>query len=468
MPPISLPYHSDSSIIFNAIRTLPYCCWLDSGKPNSRSGRYDIMTARPRQRWISKAGITTIDENLSNEEQASAPKILSTEAPLTLINKASKTLTIKYAANNDHTTHNLPFAGGILAYFSYALGREQIGIEQGSPSHCQLPDMVAGLYEWAIIQDHQLKVCYLSFLPDCAKTTLAEIQALVESISTQEPAKAFKMGVLHSNTSAQEYYGKIAQINDYIHAGDCYQVNFSQCFSANYQGDPYTAYLNLRHKMASPFSAFMDIGENQAVMSLSPERLLQTQGNKVLTQPIKGTVARNNNHDIDQNNALALQASDKNRAENLMIVDLLRNDLGKNCIPGSIQVPALFALESYPNVHHLVSSVTGVIAEGKTALDVFQGCFPGGSITGAPKKRAMEIIEELENCQRSIYCGSIAYINVNGDMDSNITIRTIACDGQKLYCWGGGGIVADSKADEEYQESLTKIGAILRILEEFQ
>ena len=205
----------------------------------------------------------------------------------------------------------------------------------------------------------------------------------------------------------------------------------------------------------------MDLGENQAILSLSPERLLSIQQQEALTQPIKGTIARDSIQEIDKANADTLQASIKNRAENLMIVDLLRNDLGKNCIAGSIKVPQLFKLESYPNVHHLVSSITGTIKKEVSALDVFEGCFPGGSITGAPKKRAMEIIEELEECQRSVYCGSIAYINAKGDMDSNITIRTIACDGEKLYCWGGGGIVADSTIEEEYNESLTKINALL-------
>jgi para-aminobenzoate synthetase component 1 len=484
MPITALPYYPDSTVIFTALRSLPFSCWLDSGKPKSTSGRYDIMSAAPSQRWISKGGSTEIHhyqyaDNGSNQQPTTTET--STEAPLALIKKASDQLALVTESDELNKGHQaLPFSGGIIAYFSYELGRKQLSIAQQSPGDCALPDMVAGLYQWAVIQDHQLHQCFLISRPACDPSLLNDVLQRLEQLaadktlskqSTDKQTVPFRIGELTSNTSAQRYHQKIARINDYITAGDCYQVNFSQCFSADYQGDPYAAYIHLRSAMASPFSAFMDIGtdsKQQAILSLSPERLLQTQAKHALTQPIKGTIARDQDSEKDKNNAQTLQASSKNRAENVMIVDLLRNDLGKNCIPGSIKVPALCELESFPNVHHLVSSVTGIIAEEKTAFDVFQGCFPGGSITGAPKKRAMEIIEELEDCQRSIYCGSIAYINANGDMDSNITIRTIACDGEKLYCWGGGGIVADSKADEEYEESLTKIDGILRVLEEFR
>ena len=204
-------------------------------------------------------------------------------------------------------------------------------------------------------------------------------------------------------------------------------------------------------------------------MSLSPERFIQATSDNgditAQTKPIKGTVLRGKTVEQDQENAIRLLNSDKDRAENLMIVDLLRNDLGKTCIAGSIRVPKLFDLESFPNVHHLVSTVTGKLKTDCACLDLLQGCFPGGSITGAPKKRSMEIIDELEPLQRSVYCGSIGYICASNQMDTNIAIRTVIADKEKLHCWGGGGIVADSDADSEYEESMNKIRLILDTLE---
>jgi len=465
MPIIQLPYHSNSTRIFNAIRDLPYPCWLDSGKPKSHSGRYDIMAAAPSKRWVSQAGITKImGYQYSMEGEIHREYTLSTtqEPPLSLLKSASQALIEEQHSNS----LNLPFIGGIISYFSYNLGHELLSIERHSTHECNIPNMAAGLYKWAIVQDHHQQQCWMVAFSSCSESLLKHIQARIRSASTDTP-NTFSLGTLHSHLSEQAYYQKIAAIHEYIRAGDCYQVNFAQRFSASYEGDPYEAYLQLREAMASPFSAYMGLDNHQHILSLSPERFLKINHREVLTQPIKGTAARSQDHNIDQRNAQELQDSSKNRAENVMIVDLLRNDLGKNCQPGSIKVPRLFALESFPNVHHLVSNVTGTLAAEKSPLDVFEGCFPGGSITGAPKKRAMEIIESLESCQRSIYCGSIAYINADGHIDSNIAIRTIACDGDTLHCWGGGGIVADSEATEEYKESLTKINTILETLKTF-
>jgi para-aminobenzoate synthetase component 1 len=481
---VSIPYYSNSATLFNSIRSMPFACWLDSGKPNSQSGRYDILSAQPSRRWVNENGQTSISDyqytpinstvnNVGNSYNTQTTTSLSSDNPFTLIKQASESL-IQAHASVAPPPHDLPFTGGILSYFSYALGRQQLNVDQQSPNDCLLPDMVAGLYTWAIIQDHTTACSYLVGLPECDNTLLLSIEQQINTLTpeaTTDPnpdhSTTFTINKLTSNINRRQYHDKMATINDYIHSGDCYQVNFAQRFSAAYQGDPYIAYLELREEMASPFSAFIDLGD-KAILSFSPERFLQVTDNHVLTQPIKGTIARNSDPIIDKTNAQILKNSQKNQAENVMIVDLLRNDLGKSCVPGSIHVPALFALESFPNVHHLVSNVEGELRSDKSATDLFEGCFPGGSITGAPKKRAMEIIEELEDSQRSIYCGSIAYFNSRGDMDSNITIRTIACDGSTLYCWGGGGIVADSDAEDEYQESLTKIDKILRSLRRFE
>lgn len=488
----TLSYHADTAAVFTAIRHLPGACWLDSGKPDSLSGRYDILTAQPTRRWVTKDDTTYITDYqyTINTCSAGTKELISSlhtqqtshQDPLTLLKHACATL-VAHHQDTPLPDLSLPFMGGIVSYVTYTLGRQHLNISPRSKDDCQIPSMIVGWYPWAIIQDHETATCYLVALPECDSALLDYIEQVIRThahSSAGTPA-AFSIGKLSSNINQQEYYAKMAAINDYIHAGDCYQVNFAQRFSASYQGDPYIAYATLRQKMSSPFSAFMDISDlsldtsdsapqktsPQAILSFSPERFLQVKNRHVLTQPIKGTIARNNDPIDDQKNALHLQQSQKNRAENVMIVDLLRNDLGKNCIPGSIHVPALFALESFPNVHHLVSNVEGTLQEDSSAVDLFNGCFPGGSITGAPKKRAMEIIEELEDSQRAIYCGSIAYFTSWGDMDSNITIRTIACDGENAYCWGGGGIVADSDPEDEYQESLTKINKILHALQQF-
>jgi len=242
-------------------------------------------------------------------------------------------------------------------------------------------------------------------------------------------------------------------------------VNFAQHFSACYQGEEWQAYKILRRAIPSPFSAYYNLGK-QTLLSISPERFISVIDDHIEAKPIKGTIARNDDREIDNRNRQTLFNSTKDRAENLMIVDLLRNDLGKACEPGSIHVEKLFDVESFANVHHLVSTITGKLADDQTNLTLLKACFPGGSITGAPKRRAMQIIDELEGVQRSIYCGSIGYISRCGHMDTNIAIRTLLADGETLHCWGGGGIVADSNAESEYQESLTKVKKLLNRLEE--
>jgi para-aminobenzoate synthetase component 1 len=221
----------------------------------------------------------------------------------------------------------------------------------------------------------------------------------------------------------------------------------------------------LREACPTPFSGFQSLPDQGAVLSLSPERFVHISERRVETRPIKGTRPRGHTPEEDAAHAADLLASPKDRAENLMIVDLLRNDLGRTCRTGSVSVPQLFSLESYPNVHHLVSSVIGTLADDKDALDLIAGSFPGGSITGAPKIRAMQIIDELEPTRRGLYCGSLMYLDVRGEMDSSIAIRSLLVKDGQVCCWGGGGIVADSQWEAEYQESLTKVAVLLRTLE---
>jgi para-aminobenzoate synthetase component 1 len=268
-----------------------------------------------------------------------------------------------------------------------------------------------------------------------------------------------------SNFTRAAYARAFDRVQRHIRNGDCYQVNLTQRFRARAEGDAWHAYSRLRAINPAPFAAFLDFPDGR-VLSSSPERFLRVRGRRVETKPIKGTRPRGGDPDRDRALAEELRTSEKDRAENVMIVDLLRNDIGKVCEPGSVRATKLFDVESYATVHQLVSTVEGRLAPGKHALDLLAACFPGGSITGAPKVAAMEIIEELEPQRRSIYCGAIGYVGYDGDMDTNIAIRTLLQHGDYVYAWAGGGVVADSTVDAEYQESFDKAAALLQVLNE--
>lgn len=445
----ALEYRPDSSDWFAALRQLPNPIWLDSGRPQSLYGRFDILAAAPAK-LITTRGATTHIRLADGSQLNSA---------LNPFEELQKHLPQEVAA-----LAQVPFCGGALGYFGYDLGRRLEDLPEIAVQDIELPDLHIGIYHWAIVQDHEQRLAWLVELPE---VTSADKEAqktvfhkLKQNIKVED--NPFEIKGFYSEVNENKYANGVAKIQDYIHAGDCYQVNYAQRFSADYEGDPFTAYLALRSALPSPFSSYMEFGQG-AVLSLSPERFIQVRHGIAETQPIKGTIARGVDPVTDQRNADELQASPKDRAENLMIVDLLRNDLSKHC--DHIAVPALFALQSFANVHHLVSTVTGRLQPGASALKILEDCFPGGSITGAPKIRAMEIIEELEPVRRSIYCGSLGYISADGNMDTNIAIRSLVCDQGKIYCWGGGGIVADSEVEKEYQESITKVKVLLETLE---
>jgi para-aminobenzoate synthetase component 1 len=269
---------------------------------------------------------------------------------------------------------------------------------------------------------------------------------------------------LRSSFTREAYLKAVAKVRDYIHAGDIFQANLSQRFEAPLRETPWSLYRRLRSRNAAPFGAFLDFPE-AVVLSASPERFLRvdTSGH-VETRPIKGTRPRGTGPEHDAALGQALVESVKDRAENLMIVDLMRNDLSRVCRPGSVRVSELFALEHYATVHHLVSTVVGDLGPGLDALDLLRAAFPGGSITGAPKVRAMEVIAELEPSQRAVYCGAIGYWSVTGSLDTNIPIRTAVVSGDRVYFSAGGGIVADSDPEQEYQETLDKALGVIEAL----
>jgi para-aminobenzoate synthetase component 1 len=269
-----------------------------------------------------------------------------------------------------------------------------------------------------------------------------------------------------SNMTEESYSQAFDKIKYYLKEGDCYQINLTQRFVSPCVGKPWIAYQTLRKINAAPFSAYLNTPQVQ-ILSSSPERFLKVHQRMVETKPIKGTRPRKANAAENQQQIDDLKNSDKDRAENVMIVDLLRNDISKSCEAGSVRVPKLFDIETYTTVHHLVSTVTGVLAKTQHALDLLRSCFPGGSITGAPKIRAMEIIEELEPNRRGVYCGSIGYIGFDGNMDTNIAIRTLVHSDGTIRFWAGGGIVNDSVMAAEYQESFDKAAALLQVLAQF-
>ena len=455
-----MDYTENAELMFAQIRGFPNAVWLDSSRPMSLQGRYDLMSCNPIKIIETYGNETFIEQN----GKRSSP---TSEDPFNLVEKLLNEL-----GNIDHKYKDVIFTGGLMGFFGYDLGRRLIPIANISAQIIDFPDMRLGLYLWALVIDHKLKESKLIFHEDCPAQLKQRIEALyLNKVMSDIRKSDFKLrDNFKATTSEGDYLNMISFIKEYILDGDCYQTNISQHFSAEYEGDHYQAYLRLRNILPSPH-AFYFSWEDKAVLSISPERFLKSFWSNeddtidIETKPIKGTVKRGKTIIEDRENLSLLTSSDKDRAENLMIVDLLRNDLSKNCQKSSVKVPKLFDIESYSNVHHLVSTVTGKLIPDKSIIDLIKDAFPGGSITGAPKKRSMEIIEELEPIKRSLYCGSCGYLSSNQNTDLNIAIRTLLASDSSLHCWGGGGITNDSKPSDEYAESLAKITVLLNTLE---
>jgi para-aminobenzoate synthetase component 1 len=437
---------------FEKIRHLPLPVLLASGASAHAAARYDILAAAPR--CVLRTENERTQVTLSD---GSAP-FVSPDDPFTLL--------ARYCPVDDSgaTVQDLPFTGGAIGYFGYELLHPANHIDHGAKPELDVPDMLVGIYDWAVIVDNQTARTVLV----CRDVDDDRQQELLRTLHADAPSPATPFRLLapfESNFSKPEYLQRFQRIIDYIHAGDCYQVNLAQCFTARCAGDSWAAWRHLQAKVNAPFAAYLEDG-TRAVLSFSPERFLRVHNGEVLTQPIKGTRPRSFEPLHDVANRLDLEGSDKDRAENLMIVDLLRNDLGRVCATGSVSVESLFETQSFTNVHHLVSTIKGRLADARDVFKLMAACFPGGSITGTPKLRAMEIINELETSRRSVYCGVIAWIDHSGNMDSNIAIRTLVRSGDRIHCWGGGGIVADSIGDEEHQETLDKISIFIKNLQQ--
>lgn len=290
---------------------------------------------------------------------------------------------------------------------------------------------------------------------------------LLSSSASDKSQKFIVKSEIEDNSNFEDYRNKFKLVMDYLKEGDCYQINLSKQYKVLVEGDSWQFYKIFRNSNKSRYMAYLDFKDFQ-ILSGSPERFIQVRGNAVNTRPIKGTIGRDKNHDRDKKNALALKESVKDQSENLMIVDLLRNDLSKNCDIGSIKVSELFELESYPNVHHLVSTISGNLKNESNMLKLFSDSFPGGSITGAPKIRAMEIIRELEDHNRELYCGSVVYFSFNRSMDSNIAIRSLFRKGNELYFYSGGALTIASNDKDEFQEIEDKVRIIKKTINYFK
>ncbi len=439
-----VPYCPDSGAHFERIRDLPDAAFLDSSFPHTGAGRHDIITADP------------VDAGLPE------PPPVDSERAWRGFFDALCDFQEEYYAGFQPASQDIPFSGGILGFLGYDCGNGLQDVPVPAPT--RLPRTRLRTYDWCLVQDHLLRRAVLVTQPETSPGRRADLLARLRGPATHG-VQAFSLGArFTSNFSAEQYRAAFECVQGYIHAGDCYQVNLAQCFSAPYEGDPWHAYRGLRAAAAAPFSAYIAM-DRGALLNLSPERFLSLHGHRVETSPIKGTRPRYSDRRTDNLAAQELSRSEKDRAENLMIVDLLRNDLGRGCVPGSIHVDRLFEVQSFPTVHHLVSTISGELREDGNAWSLLRDCFPGGSITGAPKRRAMQIIAELEGRPREAYCGSVLYVSADGRMDSNIAIRSLLCDGDRVHCWGGGGIVADSEWQREYQETYDKVGRFLEILE---
>lgn len=363
-----------------------------------------------------------------------------------------------------HGSAPVPFFGGAAGFFTYDFGADLMEVKQRTFDDFALPDFVFAFVDKVIAFDHQAGEFYFLALAETDLQARKKIETMKEDL--QKPVRlrsAGEMGELKSNLSANQYKEKIAAVKQYLKDGETYQVNFSQRFTADSTVDGWKIFKKLSRLNPSPFSCYFEFPEFK-IISSSPELLLRKKSTKVETWPIKGTVARGKNSQEDTVNEAQLLASEKDKAELAMITDLARNDLGKVCEAGSVKVSGFQEIEKYSHVIHTIARVEGKMAYGKDFWDAFMALFPGGSITGCPKKRTMEIIDRLEDFKRGVYTGSAGFVNLLGDGDLNILIRTILQKNGKIYFQAGGGIVADSDSKKEYEESLMKGEALSRSL----
>ena len=460
-----IPYRASALDLYAPVAGEPWAMLLDSHAGRAHPlARFDIVVADPATTLVTRGGITEIERH---GDPSRAPVLdLAQGDPFSLLRRELA----RAGAGAAATCADLPFAGGALGYLGYDLARRMERLPAIAEDDRHWPELAVGIYRWAALTDHAARRSVLAVAdPDVfGADAIDRLRALFSQPATDgQPAgqASVRVGAIRSNMTEAGYRERFDRVARYIRDGHVYQVNLAQRFSAAFDGDPFALYHRLRERSSGPCSAFLDLPFGQ-VLSVSPERFLQVREGRVETRPIKGTRPRHADPVADAAAIAELSTSGKDRAENVMIVDLLRNDLGRCCRVGSVSVPTLFAVESFASVHHLVSTVTGELDEARDVLDLLRGAFPGGSITGAPKLRAMQIIEELEPHRRGVYCGAIGYIGFDGAADLNIAIRTAMLRDGMVDFWAGGGIVADSDPALEYAETLAKAAGFLALAED--
>ncbi|STY26077.1 para-aminobenzoate synthase, component I [Legionella taurinensis] len=433
---IHLPYREELIDHYQALQNLPGFALLESG--DRVRGRYDILTACPY-------------ETLEIESANDLPRFLDR---------------FKAALPSRALPLDLPFQGGALGFFTYDLGCALLGIPVDKPRSLPGKSPLAhwGFYDWAIITDHLQKTVQLF-----SANSRADTQAIVEEALAlwHRPCAArqpLNISPFTPLVSLEQYHHAFDRIQQALQDGRCYQANYTQPFIAGYEGRSWDIYTRIRRSNPVPFAACLKTGQGDLV-SFSPERFMKMDHGVLLASPIKGTERRSSDPVLDEQYKKRLLASEKNRAENVMIVDMMRNDFSKIAQPGTVEVRHLCDVQSFAAVHHLVSDVEARCRDGILPVEAFLSCFPGASITGAPKRESMRVIAEQELFRREAYCGSIGYFSAHGRFDTNIAIRTLITRQQQISLSAGGGIVIDSDCDEEYQECFTKIAAISRELE---
>ena len=412
----------------------------------SEIARYDIIAADPFIRVTTDKSGTFVEDE--------AGRKLQDNIPLKIIEEIME----KYSIQNQ----TLPFMGGAIGYLSYNL-------KNNTKNNSLVPKMIIGIYDWAVVIDHFSAKAWL-IQNDFDKNPSYcwdSLQELFNKTVKNTDEGFMIIGDVNANLNFLSYSKKFTKVSRYIKEGDCYQVNLSQKYKVPTSGDSWKFYKKFRGINKSPYMAYLSYDDFE-IMSGSPEQFIQSRNKNITTRPIKGTRARDNDPVKDKANLKELSVSLKDQAENLMIVDLLRNDLAMNCELGSVKVDELFAVESYPNVHHLVSSITATLKNDTNNYKLLNDAFPGGSITGTPKKRAIEIIDELEEHSRDVYCGSVVYFSFNQMMDSNIAIRSMIHQNHTLHFYSGGGLTVDSNASSEYQEIKDKAQNIINTINFFK
>ena len=450
--------------LFELIKDRPYSFFLDSGMDTQRLGRYSFLGIEPFLVMNSRGFEITLVRGQEHKMQH--------DNPFDTIGKLLKLYKLDYCPTP------VPFVGGAVGYFSYDLCQLVEHLPSTAIDDLKLPECYFAFYDVIFAFDHLEGRAYLvaTGFPELEETQrlkrarmrLEEMKNLLypghSVIEVSQSPEQNEEITLKSNFTPEEYIKAVNRVREYIAAGDVFQVNLSQRFEADLEIPPYELYKRLRRVNPAPFAIYLNF-PGVAIVSASPERFLKVQGDLVETRPIKGTRPRGRDPVEDQRLAQELTHSIKDRAENVMIVDLERNDLGRVCRYGTIEVTELAILETFPTVFHLTSTIVGRLHRGKSDIDLLKATFPGGSITGAPKVRAMEIIDELEPTKRSVYTGSIGYLSFNGDLDINIVIRTFLIKEGRAYFQVGGGIIYDSDSEAEYVETLDKAKALIQALQ---